>query len=121
MDIKFNFFQNPLKPILISSIVEQRIQNENNGFTEYDKKATFKMGVNYGKGFCYDNETPEFEAAMRPFSISNQLVTNGDYKEFIESGAVSNFEFWYSDGFKLFQEGKQGIPLYWYKEKNKWF
>jgi ergothioneine biosynthesis protein EgtB len=121
MDIKFNLFQNPLKPILKNSIVESNISKLDKTFTNYDQANSFRMGINYGDLFCYDNETPEYEEVVRPYCISNELVTNRDYKEFIDSGAISNFEFWYSDGFKLYSEGKQGIPLYWYKDNGEWF
>jgi ergothioneine biosynthesis protein EgtB len=123
MDLKYNLFQNPMKPVLPSSIKEKiffQSKNENE-FVSYEEEELFEMGRNYGQEFCFDNETPMFKNSVRPFAISSEFILNEDYKEFIESGAISNHDYWFSDGYKLFQEGAQGTPLYWFKKDYEWF
>ena len=39
-----------------------------------------------GAGFAFDNESPRHRNWVEPFALSNHLVTNGEYLEFIRDG-----------------------------------
>ncbi|MGZ3773277.1 MAG: ergothioneine biosynthesis protein EgtB [Pseudobdellovibrionaceae bacterium] len=71
--------------------------------------------------FAYDNEGPKHKAWLNPFEISNQLVSNEDYLEFVETGGYSNPDLWLSDGWTWIQENSIGAPLYWTKNNDSWF
>ena len=51
-----------------------------------------------GKHFCFDNETPRHRTLVEPYALSDRLVTNGEYLEFIRDGGYRRPEFWLSDG-----------------------
>lgn len=64
-------------------------------------------------GFCFDNETPAHDALLHPHSIGNRLITNGEYREFIKSGAYEEPSHWLSDGWATIRERGWNRPLYW--------
>jgi ergothioneine biosynthesis protein EgtB len=66
-----------------------------------------------GNGFAFDNEGPKHEVLLRPFSLASRLVTNGEYRAFIEDGGYRRPEFWLSDGWALAQREGWRAPLYW--------
>ena len=45
-----------------------------------------------GDGFCFDNETPAHDALLHPHMIGNRLITNAEYRDFIDDGAYSRSE-----------------------------
>jgi ergothioneine biosynthesis protein EgtB len=64
-------------------------------------------------GFAFDNETPAHDVLLRPFALAGRLVTNGEYRAFIEDGGYRDFRHWLSDGWdRVRAEGWTG-PLYW--------
>ncbi|MBR9776885.1 MAG: ergothioneine biosynthesis protein EgtB [Cytophagales bacterium] len=73
-----------------------------------------------GEGFSYDNELGKHKVYLAPYKISNKLVTNGEFIEFIESGAYENFNLWHSDGWDFINNGAIKAPLYWHKVKDRW-
>ena len=66
-----------------------------------------------GGGFAFDNEGPEHRVFVRPFALGTQLVTNGDYLEFIADGGYRRPELWLSDGFHWVASHGAQAPLYW--------
>jgi ergothioneine biosynthesis protein EgtB len=119
-DIKHVFAQNPLYPVFHSGgtgtsdgpVAPQR-------FIEFDE-AVRSIGHD-GAGFCYDNESPRHRALILPFSLSNRLITNGEYLEFIEAGGYSRPEFWLSLGWATVSEQRWRAPLYWEEQDGKWW
>ena len=47
-----------------------------------------------GTDFCFDNELPRHREYLESFRIRDQLVTCGEYLEFIEDGGYSRDELW---------------------------
>jgi ergothioneine biosynthesis protein EgtB len=75
---------------------------------------------NTKSSFSFDNENPNHKVYINPFVISNRLVTNGEFIEFIEDGAYSNYEFWLEEGWKWVKENGISHPLYWQKNNMEW-
>ena len=72
------------------------------------------VGVGHdGNGFAFDNEGPKHDVLLRPFSLASRLVTNGEYRAFIEDGGYRRPEFWLSDGWAMAQREGWTAPLYW--------
>ncbi len=71
------------------------------------------LGVNAGAKFCFDNETPQHRVLVEPFALANRLVTNAEYRAFIEDGAYQYPALWLSDGWSKILEGELKGPLYW--------
>jgi len=73
-----------------------------------------------GDGFCYDNELGNHKVYLNAFEISDQLVTNEDFLEFMEAGAYDDFNLWHAEGWDYIQENQIKSPHYWHKVDNVW-
>lgn len=89
------------------------------GFLKFDE-GIYEIGFS-GDDFSYDNEHSRHRVFLEKFEISDQLVTNGEYLEFIEAGGYENFDFWLDEGLQFIK--KEGIkaPLYWYQKAGDWW
>jgi ergothioneine biosynthesis protein EgtB len=74
-----------------------------------------------GKGFAFDNETPRHRAFVAPFAIADRLVTNGEYRQFIEDAGYERPELWLSEGFQTVQKRGWSAPLYWEKRDSDYW
>jgi ergothioneine biosynthesis protein EgtB len=117
-DIKHLFSMNPLYPVY--KPFENIAQTEESklnwiGFEE----GIYKVG--YEKdGFFYDNEKPEHKQYLNDFSISDRLVTNREYLEFMNDDGYKRAEFWLSDGIATVERENWEAPLYWRNIEGKW-
>lgn len=73
-----------------------------------------------GDGFCFDNELPSHKAYLQDFQISNRLVTNGEFLEFMEDGGYTNFNLWHDEGWHFVQNNGIAHPLYWHYHDGAW-
>jgi ergothioneine biosynthesis protein EgtB len=64
-------------------------------------------------GFSFDNEGPNHKVWLEPFQMAIQLVTNGDYLNFMEDGGYNRPEFWLSEGWATVNQENWQAPLYW--------
>ncbi len=71
--------------------------------------------------FCFDNELPQHKVYLQDFAISNKLITNGEFLEFIEDGAYSDFNLWHDEGWHFVQNNQIEHPLYWQRKDGQWF
>lgn len=74
-----------------------------------------------GDGFCYDNELRRHKVYLGDFQIYSNLVSNGEFMEFVEAGGYSDFRFWHAEGWDLVQQQKITAPLYWRKIDDRWY
>jgi len=73
-----------------------------------------------GSGFAFDNEGPRHTVHLVPFELGSRLVTNGEYRAFMDDGGYRRPELWLSDGWaKLGAEGWRA-PLYWREQGGRW-
>lgn len=73
-----------------------------------------RLGLDNG-GFGWDNEYAAHDANVAAFSMAKHKVTNGEYLEFVNSGAPAPF-FWVKRNGEWFQRGMFGempLPLDW--------
>lgn len=73
-----------------------------------------------GEGFCFDNELPAHKVYLQDFQISNQLVTNAAFLEFMNDGGYDNFNLWHDEGWHFIQNNKIKHPLYWQQKDGEW-
>ncbi|MFT5251828.1 MAG: ergothioneine biosynthesis protein EgtB [Flavobacteriales bacterium] len=71
--------------------------------------------------FCFDNELGKHKVYLDDFEISNKLVTNREYLEFITAGGYQNFNHWHDEGWSWVNTNTIHAPLYWYKIDNEWW
>ncbi|MDJ0941634.1 MAG: ergothioneine biosynthesis protein EgtB [Woeseiaceae bacterium] len=72
-------------------------------------------------GFCFDNETPRHDALLHAHRIANRLVTNAEYRQFIDDGGYTTPELWLSDGWATVNERSWTRPLYWSEDLEREF
>jgi ergothioneine biosynthesis protein EgtB len=119
-DIKHVFAQNPLHPVFAEAALETA-----NGpvspqrFVEFEEE-TVLIG-HEGAGFSYDNEGPRHRALVPACSLSNRLITNGEYLAFMEAGGYTRPEFWLSLGWTTVNEQRWQAPLYWVQRDGGWW
>ena len=119
-DIKHVFSQNPLYPVFQPNAAEPETGKvAPQHFVEFDE-ATVMIG-HEGAGFSYDNEGPRHRALVPAFSLSNRLITNGEYLAFMEAGGYTRPEFWLSLGWITVNEQRWQAPLYWVQRDGAWW
>ncbi|MGB0950074.1 MAG: SUMF1/EgtB/PvdO family nonheme iron enzyme, partial [Marinirhabdus sp.] len=79
----------------------------------------YTMGHN-GNGFCYDNELGRHKVYLHTFQISNKLVTNGEYLQFIEANGYKNHNYWHAEAWDWVTAQGIGAPMYWHKIDGAW-
>lgn len=74
-----------------------------------------------GDGFCYDNELGRHRVYLHEFEISDRLITNRQYLEFMADGGYDRFELWLDAGWSWQQIQAVRSPLYWHHIDDHWF
>jgi len=119
-DLKCVLGGNPLLPPYRSSVGSEASANcEPLVFVEMPG-GIVEIG-HEGDGFAFDNERPCHQALLRPHRLASRLVTNREYREFIEDDGYRRPELWLSDGWSNVQAGQIGpAPLYWRQDGDEW-
>lgn len=120
-DIKYILGNNPLFPPykFDAGKNENNIQKKNNDFIKIEK-GIYKIGYE-GDDFCFDNELSRHEVLLQNFSIANNLVTNGQFMEFMDAGGYKNFNYWHAEGWDWVKTNNINSPLYWHFINTEWF
>jgi ergothioneine biosynthesis protein EgtB len=63
--------------------------------------------------FHFDNEGPGHDALVHSFEIAQRLVTNEEYRAFIDDGGYDRPDLWLSEGWQAAQAHGWRAPLYW--------
>ncbi len=82
-------------------------------------EGVYEIGY-MGNKFCFDNELPVHKVYIGDFEISNKLVTNAEYLEFMEDGGYQNFNLWHDEGWHYVQNNEIKHPLYWHFIDGEW-
>lgn len=119
-DLKYTFFQNPLFPKYADALpFKDEIKDEGKmAFLPFEE-GIYQIGQ-AGDEFCYDNELGLHKVYLHDFKIANRLVTNGEYLEFVEDGAYSDFNLWHDEAWTWLNENEIKAPLYWLKNEGEW-
>ncbi len=83
------------------------------------EKGLYTLGADR-TSFAYDNERPQHQVYLKDFEISSQLVTQGDYLEFINDGGYKNFNLWHAEAWDFINSNSIEAPLYWHQVDSKW-
>lgn len=119
MDIKHVFSCNPLYPAYDAMARDGVADAAAMGWIEIDGGIR-KIG-HAGAGFAFDNEGPAHEVLLRDFRIGSRLVTNGEYRAFMEDDGYSRSEFWFMDGIETVRRNGWKAPAYWRDVDGEWF
>ncbi len=120
-DIKYILGNNPLFPAYKAP--SKRGEN----FKEEKPVEFINIGdgiyeIGYaGDQFCFDNELSRHKVFLNDFSISNSLVTNAEFMEFMDAGGYKDFNFWHAEGWEWKNNNNIMSPLYWHFINGDWF
>ena len=118
-DIKYILGHNPLFPVYADEEKGSRKSKQSSQFLKM-KGGLFDIGFN-GKGFCFDNELANHKVCLQDFKISEGLVTNADYLQFMEKGGYKDFRHWHAEGWDWVKNNHIKSPLYWHLIDGEWF
>jgi ergothioneine biosynthesis protein EgtB len=119
-DILAAFAGNPLRPAYREAVGGEPAQAGQTGQEWVSLPGgIFPVGHD-GEGFAYDNESPRHEQLLRPYRLSNRLVTNGEWLDFMADGAYATPTLWLSDGWATVQTEGWEAPLYWEQRDGDW-
>ncbi len=71
-----------------------------------------------GSGFGYDCEGPRHTVWLAPHALADRLITNGEWRAFVEDGGYSTANLWLSDGWAWLRENAIVAPLYWRRDED---
>ncbi len=75
--------------------------------------GSIQLGRCSDGGFHFDNEEPPIETDYPGFELSKRLVTQGEFRAFVQEGGYDREEFWSDEGRLWRQETGAVLPLYW--------
>lgn len=120
MDIKRNFYENPLRPVYNNEVFIQSETSESQWHTFHG--GLVKIGVpEESAAFAFDNEKDQHQVWLESFMLSSHLVTNDEFIGFIEDGGYQEVKYWLSDGWDLKEKEGWIAPLYWEKKGDDWW
>ncbi len=110
-DVKQVFFANPLGPAYRDLPTPSLLRPAPLAFLDRPG-GLLEIGAR-GNGFCFDNETPRHEVLVRPHALANRLVTNSEFREFIDDGGYEDPSHWLADGWEMVRKLGWNRPLCW--------
>jgi ergothioneine biosynthesis protein EgtB len=121
MDIKAILFEQPGRPAYQPSdaFTDREVKKYGSDGWHSMREGLYEIGFDGGT-FAYDNESPRHRVFLHEYQISRGLVTNAEYKEFIEDGGYERPELWLSDGWRWVRENRVAHPLYWVRGPDNW-
>ncbi|MGH9971771.1 MAG: ergothioneine biosynthesis protein EgtB [Pyrinomonadaceae bacterium] len=72
------------------------------------------------KDFAFDNEKPAHQVFLQDFAIDRELVTNGEFLEFMRSDGYRDYRWWFSEGWAVVTKEQWKAPLYWELQDGEW-
>ncbi|MGZ8165982.1 MAG: ergothioneine biosynthesis protein EgtB [Methylobacter sp.] len=118
MDIKHNLWSNPSRPAYLER-PQQVIESPRELKWEQRQGGLLTIGLE-ADTFAFDNERPRHKIWLEPHRLSSRLVTNAEYRDFMEDGGYERPELWLSDGWAHIRKNHWKSPLYWEKHENQW-
>ncbi|MGZ8209285.1 MAG: ergothioneine biosynthesis protein EgtB [Burkholderiales bacterium] len=118
MDIKRNFFANPLYPVYSQGAPGQAREAPPMRWLEFS--GGIREIGHSGEAFCFDNERPRHPVLLGDYRLASRLTTNGEFLEFVSDGGYSRPELWLSDGWSTVTEHRWTAPLYWTRIDGEW-
>jgi len=123
MDLKYNFWCNPLKPAYRSDAAGVAGAGGTSALPAVKmielQGGVFEVGSPGGE-FVFDNETPVHKTYVAPYRLASRPVTNGEYLEFVSAGGYAQAQHWLSDGWAVVNRDGWQAPLYWQQVDEHW-
>ena len=123
MDLLDAFSRQPLEPAYRTDWQEPEAASHDRtppvwlpcagGLVEIGQDTQPHGGTNKIHPFHFDNEEPRHRVWLEPYALADRLVSNGDYRAFIEDGGYARPELWMSEGWAMRTERQWNAPRYW--------
>jgi ergothioneine biosynthesis protein EgtB len=110
-DLKHLFAQNAMAPAYRPPFDATRARTGSLGWKSFGE-GLHRIG-HAGSGFAFDNELPAHRVFLEPFEIADRLVTNGEFRDFVDDGGYDRPELWLDVGWATVQREGWTAPLYW--------
>jgi ergothioneine biosynthesis protein EgtB len=120
-DVKHNFAINPLRPAYRADLPSDAPAEPDPDpltFTAFEGGLT-EIGAE-DSAFAYDNELPRHRVYLEPYRLANRLVTNAEFRAFVEDGGYRASGLWLSDGWHAVRAKGWKAPLYWDRIDGEW-
>ncbi|WP_394975358.1 ergothioneine biosynthesis protein EgtB [uncultured Croceitalea sp.] len=118
-DIKYILGNNPLLPTYSESFLDHPVEKHQQDWISIEE-GTYEIGHN-SENFCYDNELGRHKVYLNTYQISNKLVTNDEFLDFIEAGGYKKFDLWHAEGWDWVNQNNITSPLYWHNIDSEWY
>ena len=116
-DILHAFAQNPIAPAYDPA---WRLPDAVSG----DEWVTLPEGIHSighaDDSFHFDNEKPAHRALVGPVKLARNLVTNAEWRAFMDDGGYETATLWLMDGFATVTKEGWQAPGHWYKVEGEW-
>ena len=123
MDLLDAFSRQPLEPAYRTDWQEPEAASQDGtppvwlpsagGLVEIGQDTQQHGCTNNAHPFHFDNEEPRHRVWLEPYVLADRLVSNGEYKVFIEDGGYARPELWMSEGWAMRTERQWNAPRYW--------
>ena len=124
-DLKYNLGHNPLYPAYrephTATVRQAVVATPTVSVTNFVEYQGGQIPFGASTDFCFDNETPRHDQLLRDYALSDQLVSNGDYLNFVQAGGYQRSEFWLASAWALLNAQAWQAPLYWVEREGVWF
>ncbi len=117
-DIKYILGNNPTFPVYNPDCRWESEQNEKYGFVHIEE-GVYEIGYP-GGSFCFDNEIGRHKTYIHDFEISQSLVTNGEFMDFMDDNGYENFNLWLDEGWSWVNANHIEAPMYWHRIDEAW-
>ncbi len=111
-DILHLFAQNPLAPAAWQRAPARAVHAPSQMGWVRGREGSIDIGHG-GSGFAFDCESPRHTRWLHPHVLADRLVTNGEWRAFIEDGGYETVSLWLSDGWAWVRQNSVEAPLYW--------
>jgi ergothioneine biosynthesis protein EgtB len=115
-DLLHLFAQNPLLPAAFPSDGGHAAGTPGSLRWVEGRQGPVEIG-HAGAGFAFDCEGPRHTVWLAPHALADRLVTNSEWREFIDDGGYTTASLWLSDGWSWVRQNGIEAPLYWYRDE----
>jgi ergothioneine biosynthesis protein EgtB len=119
-DIKYILGNNPLLPAYDANFEEQAEHKTIQKWIGVPE-GIYEIGHSKdGEDFRYDNEMGKHKVFLNEFFISNKLVSNGEFIEFMQGGGYQNVLLWHAEAWDWIKNEQINAPAYWHLIDGEW-
>jgi ergothioneine biosynthesis protein EgtB len=114
-DLLHLFAQNPLSPAAFAPLPRRPSAAPDPIRWIAGRQGAAAIGHD-GAGFAFDCEGPRHTVWLAPHALADRLVTNGEWRAFVEDGGYATPALWLADGWAWVRAEGIEAPAYWRRD-----